>query len=310
MHGDRRNDDYFWLRDRDDPRTLAYLRAENAYADAWFAPHAALKEQLYQEMFGRIQQDDDSVPYRKGLWWYSSRTQKGDQYPRYIRRRALGSERSYDPQGSDETMLDLNELARGQAFLRLGLATVTLDARLLAYTLDLTGGRDFTLHIRDLATGKDDAWTMPQVSSAEWANDGRTLYYVTMDQSKRSSKLWRHVVGASRRRCPGAGGEGRAVRPRHRQDPRRPLPGAVEREQGLERAERHGCRRAARRGGASHRLRAPCRHRIRHRASRRQLLRAHQRHRPQLPAGEGRCGQARPRPRRGADRRPRPGHAR
>jgi len=197
VHGDRRNDDYFWLRDRDDPRTLAYLRAENAFADAWLAPHAALKEQLYQEMFGRIQQDDDSVPYRKGLWWYSSRTQKGDQYPRYIRRRALGSERSYDPQGSDETMLDLNELARGQAFLRLGLATVTLDARLLAYTLDLTGGRDFTLHIRDLATGKDDAWTMPQVSSAEWANDGRTLYYVTMDQSKRSSKLWRHVVGAS-----------------------------------------------------------------------------------------------------------------
>ena len=197
VHGDRRNDDYFWLRDRDDPRTLAYLRAENAYADAWFAPHAALKEQLYQEMFGRIQQDDDSVPYRKGLWWYSSRTQKGDQYPRYIRRRAVGSERSYDPQGSDETMLDLNELARGQAFLRLGLATVTLDANRLAYTLDLTGGRDFTLHIRDLATGKDDAWTMPQVSSAEWANDGRTLYYVTMDQSKRASKLWRHVVGAA-----------------------------------------------------------------------------------------------------------------
>ena len=197
VHGDRRIDDYFWLRQRDDPRTLPYLRAENAYADAWFAPHAALKEQLYQEMFGRIQQDDDSVPYRKGLWWYSSRILKGEQYPRYIRRRALGSERSYDPQGSDETLLDLNELARGQAFLRLGLATVTLDAQTLAYTLDLTGGRDFTLHIRDLATGKDDAWTMPEVSSAEWANDGRTLYYVTMDETKRANRLWRHVVGAA-----------------------------------------------------------------------------------------------------------------
>ena len=86
-------------------------------------------------------------------------------------------------------------MARGQAFLRLGLAAVTLDAGTLAYTLDLTGGRDFTLRIRDLATGKDDAWSMPQVSSAAWANDGRTLYYVTMDQSKRASKLWRHVVG-------------------------------------------------------------------------------------------------------------------
>ena len=99
VHGDRRIDDYFWLRQRDDPRTLPYLRAENAYADAWFAPHAALKEKLYQEMFGRIQQDDDSVPYRKGLWWYSSRTQKGEQYPRYIRRRALGSRPQLRPAG-------------------------------------------------------------------------------------------------------------------------------------------------------------------------------------------------------------------
>jgi len=196
VHGDRRSDDYFWLRKRDDLRTLPYLRAENAYADAWFAPHAALKEELYQEMFGRIQQDDDSVPFRKGLWWYSTRTREGDQYPRYIRRRATGSERSYDPRGSDETLLDLNELARGQAFLRLGISTVTLDANRLAYTLDLTGGRDFTLRIRDLAAGLDDAWSMPQVSSAAWANDNRSLYYVTMDQSKRASRLWRHVVGA------------------------------------------------------------------------------------------------------------------
>ena len=126
VHGDRRIDDYFWLRQRDDPRTLPYLRAENAYADAWFAPHAALKEKLYQEMFGRIQQDDDSVPYRKGGWWYSSRTLKGDQYPRYIRRRAVGSDRSYDPAGKDETLLDLNEMARGQAFLRLGLSAVKI----------------------------------------------------------------------------------------------------------------------------------------------------------------------------------------
>ena len=197
VHGDRRIDDYFWLRKRDDPRTLPHLRAENAYADAWFAPHAALKEKLYQEMFGRIQQDDDSVPYRKGLWWYSTRTQKGEQYAQYIRRRAVGGERSYDPKGSDETLLDLNLLARGEKFLRLDLFAVSGDANRLAYTLDLTGGRDFTLRIRDLTTGRDDAWSVPQVSSAAWANDSRTLYYVTMDESKRSSKLWRHVVGAA-----------------------------------------------------------------------------------------------------------------
>jgi oligopeptidase B len=197
VHGDRRIDDYFWLRNKDDPRTLPYLKAENAYADAWFAPHAALKEKLYQEMFGRIKQDDDSVPYRKGGWWYSSRTLTGDQYPRYIRRRAVGADRAWDPQGQDETLLELNEMARGQAFLRLGEFAVAPDAALLAYSLDLTGGRDFTLHIRDLASGKDDAWSVPQVSSAEWAADSRTLYYVTMDETKRASKLWRHVRGDS-----------------------------------------------------------------------------------------------------------------
>ena len=196
VHGDRRVDDYFWLRDKDDPRTVPYLKAENAYADAWFAPHAALKERLYQEMLGRIQQDDDSVPYRKGAWWYSSRTVKGDQYPRYIRRRAVGADRAWDPAGPDETLLELNEMARGQAFLRLGEFAIAPGAMALAYSLDLTGGRDFTLHVRDLATGTDDPWSMPQVSSAEWADD-RTLYYVTMDETKRSSRLWRHVRGAA-----------------------------------------------------------------------------------------------------------------
>ena len=197
VHGDRRIDDWFWLRDRDDPRTLAYLRAENAYADAWFAPHAALKETLYQEMLSRIRQDDDSVPYRKGNWWYSTRTLTGDQYPRHLRRRAVGVERRFDPDGADETLLDLNEMARGKAFLRLGDADVSRDATRLAYTADFTGGRDYTLHVKDLSTGELDAWSMPEVDSIIWGSDSRTLYYVTMDEAKRASRLWRHVVGAA-----------------------------------------------------------------------------------------------------------------
>jgi oligopeptidase B len=196
VHGDLRIDDWFWLRNRADPRTVAYLQAENAYADTWFALHAALKETLYQEMFSRIQQDDDSVPYRKGNWWYATRTQTGEQYPRHIRRRAIGSERRYDLEGSDETLLDLNEMARGKGFLRLGAATMSRDAALLAYTADFTGGRDYTLHFKDLSSGAIDAWSMPEVASVVWANDSRTLYYVTMDEAKRASRLWRHIVGA------------------------------------------------------------------------------------------------------------------
>ena len=197
VHGDPRSDDYFWLRERDDPRTLAYLRAENAYADAWFAPHAALKETLYQEMFSRIQQDDDSVPMRKGGWWYSTQTRTGEQYPRLLRRRAIGSDRRFDPEGVDEVLLDLNQMAVGKPFLRLGFSTVSRDASRLAYSVDFTGGRDFTLHVKELASGVVDPWSVEQVASAAWANDSRTLYYVTMDETKRANRLWRHVVGAA-----------------------------------------------------------------------------------------------------------------
>jgi oligopeptidase B len=196
VHGETRIDDWFWLRDREDPRTLDYLKAENAYADAWFAPRAALKDELYCEMFSRIQQDDDSVPYRKGGWWYRSRTATGEQYARHVRRRAVGPERRYDPSGSDETLLDLNALAHGQSFLRLGVAAISPDAQRLAYTVDLTGGRDYTLHLKDLASGETDAWSMPEVASATWGADSRSLYYVTMDEAKRANRLWRHIVGS------------------------------------------------------------------------------------------------------------------
>jgi oligopeptidase B len=195
VHGDPRSDEYHWLRDRDDPRTLDYLRAENAYADAWLAPRAQLQETLYQEMLSRIQQDDDSVPMRKGAWWYATRIRTGEQYPRYLRGRALGAERRFDPDGVDETLLDLNAMAAGKPYLRLGVTAVSRDAARLAYTVDHTGGRDYTLHVKELATGTVDAWAVEQVASAAWANDSRTLYYVTMDETKRANRLWRHVVG-------------------------------------------------------------------------------------------------------------------
>lgn len=197
VHGDRRIDDWFWLRDREDPRTLPYLQAENAHAEAWFAPHAALKETLYHEMLGRIQQDDRSVPMRKGAWWYASVTREGEQYPRLVRRPATGPERRYDEHAADQEMLDVNALAVGHAFTRLGASVVSPDGTRLAYTVDHTGGRDFVLHVRDLASGRTDAWQMPEVSDVAWASDSRTLWYVTMDEAKRASRLWRHRVGSS-----------------------------------------------------------------------------------------------------------------
>jgi oligopeptidase B len=188
VHGDTRIDDYFWLRERDDPEVLAHLKAENAYAEAWFAPHAAFKDRLYAEILARIQQDDEAVPYRKGAWWYATRTAKGLQYPVHVRRRGA-------PDGPEQVLVDLNELARDKPFLQLGVLAVSPDARLLAYSLDETGALDFTLRVRDLETGAALPVQIEKTDAAVWANDNTTLFYLTKDEAKRSARVWRHTIG-------------------------------------------------------------------------------------------------------------------
>ena len=295
VHGDPRSDDYFWLRERDDPRTLEYLKAENAYADAWFEPHAALKETLYQEMLSRIKQDDDSVPMRKGDWWYSTQTRTGEQYPRLLRRRAVGAERRYDPDGVDEVLLDLNQMALGKPFLRLGLSTVSRDASRLAYSVDHTGGRDFTLHVKDLASGATDPWSVEQVSSAVWANDSRTLYYVTMDETKRANRLWRHVIGSARadELLFDESDELFDIGVARTLDERFLLVGSESKDASEWRVADADASADAP-FALRTRVRPPRRHRIRRRAPGRPLLRAHQRHRAQLPPRQRRRRGARP----------------
>lgn len=189
VHGDTRIDDWFWLRDRDDPEVLAHLHAENAHTEAWFAPHAALKQQLYDEMLARIQEDDDEVPWRRHGWWHWSRTAKGRQYETWLRRRD-------EPGAPEEVMLDLNVLAEGKPFLQLGALEVSPDARLLAYSLDETGALDYTLRVRALATGADLPLAIEKTEDAAWGNDSRTLYYLTKDEARRTHRVWRHRLGA------------------------------------------------------------------------------------------------------------------
>lgn len=197
VHGDARSDDYFWMRQRDDPRLLPHLQAENAHADAWLAPHRALQKTLYDEMLARIQQDDEAVPYRQGRWWYSTRTREGAAYPVHIRRPAVGPDRRLDPAAPEQLLFDLNRMAEGKPYLSLALQEVTPDGRRVAYATDATGGRDYVLQVRDIASGRDLGWRMPEVSSAAWAADSRTLFYVTMDAAKRSHQLWRAVPGSA-----------------------------------------------------------------------------------------------------------------
>ena len=190
VHGETLGDDYFWLREKSDPEVAAYLEAENAYADAVMAPTAPLQEALYREMLARIKETDLSVPYREGAWFYYSRTEEGKQYPIYCRRKG-------NLDAPEEVTLDLNELAAGHAFLSLGAYAVSDDGALLAYSLDTTGFREYTLYVKDLRTGELRPERIEKTGALAWANDGRTLFYTLEDHAKRPYRVMRHDLSGA-----------------------------------------------------------------------------------------------------------------
>ncbi len=195
VHGDRRIDDFFWLRERDNPKVRAYLEAEARYAAAWFQPLQGLEDTLYQEMLGRIQQADESVPARDGAWWYATRTIEGGQYPVHLRRRAAGPDRHWDPDAPEQVLLDLNRMAKGRKFLSIGGMSVSPDGRLLLFSTDNTGARDFLLQGKRIAGGQPLPLKVERAAAFEWAADSRTVFYVTTDATKRGHRLWRKTLG-------------------------------------------------------------------------------------------------------------------
>lgn len=191
MHGDRRVDHYAWLRHKENPEVIAYLKVENAYTDSILKPTEKFQEKLYQEMLGRILQTDLSVPYKLRGYLYFTRTEEGRQYAFHCRRR--------DADGStEELLLDLNLLAEGHPFLGLGSFEVSEDNQLLSYSIDNTGFRQYVLQVRDLRTGTTSPERFERVTSAAWASDNRTLFYTVEDETtKRSHRLYRHVLGSA-----------------------------------------------------------------------------------------------------------------
>jgi oligopeptidase B len=189
VHGDVLVDDYFWLRDRQNPEVAAYLEAENAYTDTILKPTLRVQEALYEEMLARIKETDMRVPYRKGRFFYYSRTEQGKQYPIYCRREG-------SLEGPEVVTLDLNALAEGRAFMDLGAYTVSDDARLLAFSVDDVGFRQYTLQVKDLVTGELLPLRVEKVVSVAWAADNATLFYVVEEEStKRPYRLYRHRLG-------------------------------------------------------------------------------------------------------------------
>jgi oligopeptidase B len=190
LHGDTRQDDYFWLREKENPEVRAYLEAEAAYAAQVMKPTEALQKKLYEEMLGRIQQTDLEVPFRKDGFYYYTRTEEGKQYPIHCRKKG-------SLEAPEEVLLDSNVLSAGFKFYRVATFQVSDDGHLLAYSVDSTGSNEFTLYIKDLRTGKLGPERIQKVAgySGAWAADNRTFFYITEDAAKRAHRLWRHTVG-------------------------------------------------------------------------------------------------------------------
>ncbi|MBK6317046.1 MAG: S9 family peptidase [Blastocatellia bacterium] len=189
IHGRTLVDDYFWMREKSNPEVISYLTAETAYADAMMAHTGRFREALYSEMLGRINETDVNVPYRQDGFYYYTRTQAGKQYPILCRKWG-------NLDAPEKVLLDQNEMAAGGKYFSLGDVEVSNDGHLLAYTTDTTGFRQYSLHIRDLRTNKTLTDTAERVTSLNWANDNKTLFYTQEDAvTKRSDKFYRHVVG-------------------------------------------------------------------------------------------------------------------
>jgi len=189
VHGDQRMDPYFWMRNRDDPAVLEYLKAENAYTEQVMKPTEAFQEQLYQELKSRIKETDLSVPVKIDDYYYYTRTEEGKQYSIHCRK--FGS-----LEAPEEIILDENTLAEGYPYFRLGAFAISPDHRLLAYSIDTTGAEKYRLFVLDLKRNQ----LLPDVidntyTSVEWASDNRTLFYNILDAAHRPYKVFRHRLG-------------------------------------------------------------------------------------------------------------------
>ncbi len=189
-HGETRTDNYFWLREKTNPEVISYLEAENAYTSGVMKDTEALREKLYTEMVGRIQEDDLSVPVRRGEFFYYTRTQKGKQYSLWCRKKGQD--------GAEQVMLDGNAMAEGHEYFVIGAVAPSPDQNLLAYAQDTAGDEEMTVRVKRLETGEHLPDQIEKAAATlVWAEDGKTLFYPVLDAAKRPYKLMRHTLGTA-----------------------------------------------------------------------------------------------------------------
>lgn len=191
IHGHTRVDYYYWLKERDNPRVIAYLQAENEYLKAAMKHTEKLQEKLYAEMVGRLKQTDMSVPYRSEGYYYYTRYEEGKEYPYYCRKRG-------SLEAEEEIMLNVPEMAEGQAYFQVSGLSVSPDNKILAYGVDTVSRRLYTIYFKDLATGQILPDRLANTTGyAAWANDKKTVFYTVKDETTlRPYRIFKHVLGS------------------------------------------------------------------------------------------------------------------
>ncbi|HTY07993.1 MAG TPA: oligopeptidase B, partial [Candidatus Edwardsbacteria bacterium] len=188
IHGYVRSDEYHWLRQRDNPEVIRYLRAENTYTAAVMRHTEKLQRQLYREFRSRIQESDLSVPVKLDSFYYYDRTVKGQDYSIYCRKKGSLT-------AKEQVLLDENALAKGHAYYSIDGTFVSPDHSILAFLADTAGSFTYTVYFKDLKAGRLVADSICGAKSMVWANDNRTVFYEAYDSAQRSDRICRHVLG-------------------------------------------------------------------------------------------------------------------
>jgi len=191
IHNDTRIDNYYWLNERNNPKVIEYLEAENAYRDAIMKPTEKLQKKLYKEIIGRIKQEDESVPYYDNGYYYYTRYEEGQEYSIHIRKKE-------NLEAIEEILLNVPEMAEGHGYYRVTGLSVSENNHFLAFGVDTVSRRKYTIYFKDLRTGellKDELQNT--TGSAVWANDNKTVFYTTKDSTLRSYKVWKHLLGTN-----------------------------------------------------------------------------------------------------------------
>ena len=189
-HRHVRTDNYYWLRERENPEVLAHLEAENTYTASMMAHTEGLQEELFHEFKTRIKQTDISLPYKKDGHYYYTRTEESRQYPIYCRKKGSLA-------AAEQIMVDVNQVAEGHDFCSVRRPEVSPGEDIMGYAIDTAGRRFYTLHFKNLLTDKMLNDVIPNVTGGlAWANDNRTLFYTKQDpETLRSHRIYRHRLG-------------------------------------------------------------------------------------------------------------------